>query len=58
MVCLMFFSIHKVNLSASDFYSTEAARLKSKNRHIRKIEIVPLRLLKMTSTCFRHVTGF
>ena len=48
----MFFSIQRMNLSASDLFSSESVKIgqkqlaKSKNRHIGKTEVVPLRSLK------------
>ena len=41
MVYFMFFSIQRMNLSAWDLFianSTEAARIKSKNKHIEKLK--------------------
>ena len=51
LVYFMFFSIQRMNLSASDLFSSEsvkigqAARINSKLRHIGTTEVVPLRSL-------------
>ena len=52
----MFFSIQRINLSASDLFISESVKIgpahiealciKSKNRHIGKTEVVPFRSLK------------